>query len=91
MGIASWAAAGLGVAIVARLITAGRTGFMRETIASVVISLLAGLFATALDFGGWRIIDGRAIGFAALAASTSIALVRLAALRRTSQVKERTG
>ncbi|HVT45197.1 MAG TPA: hypothetical protein VMT00_12505 [Thermoanaerobaculia bacterium] len=79
MGIVAWlAAAGLAI-VVARMLPQLRpSGWKGETAVATVIALLAGLVATALDFGGLDEIDPRAVAFAAACAFGSIALVRMA-------------
>ena len=80
MGLASWIVAGMIVAALGRLVRTGRRGVALEAIVALVIAFIAGLAATALDFGGWSELDWRAITFAALCTAASIALVRIARL-----------
>ena len=54
---------------------------MPEAIAALVIASLAGVAATALDFGGWNEPDWRAGAFVFLCVAAALGFVRLAALR----------
>jgi hypothetical protein len=81
VGVSLWIVAGGAAWLIARFIPAGR-GRWSEAIAALVISMIAGVAATALDFGGWNEPDWRAIVFVFLCAAAAIGVVRLAALRR---------
>lgn len=82
LGIFTWIGAGVLAWIVGRLIRPGRLGALLEAAVSIVTALLGGLGATALDFGGWRVVDWRGALFALLCGLTSVALARLASLQR---------
>lgn len=88
MGVAMWAGAGVIAFLVARSVPAARpAGRLLELTVAIVIALLLGLLATALDFGGWRELDWRAAAFCFCGAFASVALLRLlrlAAARRRS-------
>jgi hypothetical protein len=80
VGMVLWIVAGGAVWIIARFVPPGR-GAVIEAVAALVISIIAGAAATALDFGGWNEPDWRAAAFAFLCAAAAVALVRLFALR----------
>lgn len=81
MGIGMWLAAGSVAWLLARIIPAARP-FRPwwEMAAALVTSLLLGLAATALDFGGWQEPDWRAGLFAFFGALAVVGFLRL--LRR---------
>ena len=62
--------------IIARFIPFARTR-AAEAIAAFVAANLAGIAATALDFGGWNEPDWRAAVFVFLCVTAAIAIVRL--------------
>jgi hypothetical protein len=76
-------AAGLAAFALSRLVPYARVGtpWIELTVA-VIAAFLAGLGATALDFGGWAEPDLRAGVFALLVASAAVALIRLIRLQR---------
>jgi hypothetical protein len=80
MGMSLWIVAGGAAWIIARFIPPGRTA-AAEAIAALVIAMIAGLAATALDFGGWNEPDWRAGVFVFLCVAAALGVVRLAALR----------
>jgi hypothetical protein len=83
MGIVSWLAAALVAFGFARVVRRFRRRAASELAGAAVASILAGLLATALDFGGWSVFDPRSATLAALGALAAIAIVRLVpALRR---------
>lgn len=82
MGAAAWLASGLLAMLVARPIRAMRRSWKIELLAGASVAMVAGIAATALDFGGWRELDLRAVTFAFLAAFAAIGLLRLALARR---------
>jgi len=81
MGLVLWFAAGIFAAIVARWLPstreADRSRRLAEWFVSLLIALLAGTLATALDFGGWNELEWRAALFAFFVSLTAIALYRL--------------
>ena len=80
MGVASWAVSGIAGYFVARIIPfLRRPQWIAELVTAIFASLLAGIAATSLDFGGWRELDWRAAAFAfciALAAAGVVRAVR---------------
>jgi hypothetical protein len=62
--------------IIARIVPHGRSP-VPEAIAAFVVANLAGLAATALDFGGWNEPDWRAGLFVFLSVAAALAIVRL--------------
>lgn len=81
MGIAAWVAAGIAACLVARIAPSLRVvQWLSDLILAVFAAVLAGLAATALDFGGWREPDWRAIAFAFAAALAVTAWMRVARL-----------
>ncbi|HEV7919319.1 MAG TPA: hypothetical protein VGR02_00865 [Thermoanaerobaculia bacterium] len=78
MGLALWLSAGVAAVILARIVPLARPrNPLAEVIGAILAALVAGLAATALDFGGWREADWRAALFAFLVAAAAIGLVRL--------------
>ncbi|HEX6178672.1 MAG TPA: hypothetical protein VF057_09960 [Thermoanaerobaculia bacterium] len=78
MGFGIWVVAGAGAFALGRLIRAGRpAGWLLEVFIALLAAAVAGLTATALDFGGWREPDWRAGTFALLVALAAIGLLRL--------------
>ena len=81
MGVALWIASGLVAFATARIIPFSRTRrFLFELLASIALALIAGVGATALDFGGWGTLDWRAGVFCWCVTLAGLALTRL--LRR---------
>ena len=85
MGFGLWIVAGAGAAALARLVEAGRLPlrWITELFVAMVAAILAGLTATALDFGGLREPDWRPALFAFFCAATAVGLMRLARLLRS--------
>lgn len=78
MGIASWLVAGLLAFALARAMSLGRKSRWKgELVLALVTSLLLGVLATALDFGGWQELEWRAGLFALLGASAAVGVLRL--------------
>ncbi|HEY5611692.1 MAG TPA: hypothetical protein VIL97_10815 [Thermoanaerobaculia bacterium] len=78
MGPVTWLAAGIAAFLLGRRIERARPDASRsELIVALIASLLAGIAATALDFGGWNEVEWRVALFAALIASAAIAISRL--------------
>jgi len=80
VGLALWAVAGSASFLLARLVPVGRSGWAGELAVSLLAAIALGLLATALDFGGWREPDWRAISFAFLGAFAATGLARGASL-----------
>jgi len=80
VGVNLWMLAGGTAFALARFIPAG--GMPKaEAVATFVVANLAGLAATALDFGGWRDPDWRAGVFVFCCVAAALATIRLFALR----------
>jgi len=79
MGIGVWLGTGIIAAVIARFIPF-RRGSRRlvEWTVAVITALLAGLIATALDFGGWNEPDWRAGLFTFAAALAVVGWMRAA-------------
>ena len=75
-----WIAAGGAAWIIARFIPAARAP-AAEALAALVIANIAGLAATAMDFGGWNEPDWRAAVFVFLCVAAALGWIRLAARR----------
>ena len=83
MGIALWIAAGLAAFLVARIVpTSRRSVWFPELAVSIAFAAIAGLVATALDFGGWKELDWRAGTFAFFVAFAVLGAMR--ALRKAA-------
>jgi len=80
VGIGMWLFAGVSAFLVARVIPGPRGSWLVELMVAIVVALLQGVVATALDFGGWSELDWRAGTFAFLGALAVIGVVR--AIRR---------
>lgn len=84
-----WLLCGVALFAASRLIPAGRPApFVTELLLVIVVSLLAGLAATALDFGGWGEVDWRAGTFVLLCDFAALGIgraIRLARMRRAAQ------
>lgn len=77
MGVAFWLLWGGAVFAASRAISAARPErYTRELLVALVASLLAGLTATALDFGGWAEIDWRAVAFVICCAFAGVGSAR---------------
>ena len=64
MGAALWITSALSLFVIARIVPAGRTrSYLGELGAAIAAAIVFGALATALDFGGWRDPDWRAIAF----------------------------
>ncbi|MGA7615726.1 MAG: hypothetical protein WBX15_11175 [Thermoanaerobaculia bacterium] len=78
MGIATWCIAGLLAFAIARAIPLQRRrNRASELFAALVMALLGGVAATVMDFGGWRVIDVRAVIFALAWSLAAIAILRI--------------
>jgi hypothetical protein len=76
MGVSVWMIAGGTAWIIARFIPPGRLPAV-EAIAAIVAANLAGIAATALDFGGWNEPDWRAALFVFFWVAAALGLVRI--------------
>lgn len=81
VGSASWLAAGFIVFLLCRFVKLRRQRAWVELSATVPTAFVAGICATALDFGGWSELEWRAALFALLCAVTVVALTRLSLYR----------
>ncbi len=79
MGTALWVASGICAFFLARIVPIRRGRKTAELLAAVFAGCVAGLLATALDFGGWREADWRAGVFALFVSFAAVAVVRMAA------------
>jgi hypothetical protein len=81
VGIALWVVSGFGAAAVARLVPLGKSErWVAEGLIGVSTSLILGLMATALDFGGWNEVDWRTSLFSGFGAFAAIGAFRAARL-----------
>jgi hypothetical protein len=80
MGVFLWCAAGTAAFAIGRVLP-HRTGAAREAAAALAGATVAGIAATAFDFGGWNEFEPRAGFLAFFTAIAAIALLRLAAPR----------
>lgn len=77
MGFFTWVAAGLMAFGLSRLVKRGRVrGVLVELMLALCSAILAGIIATALDFGGWAVFDVRAGLFALATAFAILGLAR---------------
>lgn len=79
MGAGLWMAAGGAAWIIARFIPPGRLP-AAEAIWAFIFASVAGVAATALDFGGWNEPDWRAGLFVFLCVIGALGIVRIFAL-----------
>ncbi len=77
MGLILWIVAGLVTFTLTRFIETRRRGWLMELLVSVSSAVGAGVVATALDFGGWAVADGRSFAFAGVTSMLCVGLVRL--------------
>ena len=83
MGAVYWLASALSIFLVARIVPAGRIkNYLLELIASLAAAFACGLAATALDFGGWRESDWRAVLFVLLGTASVLGASRAVQLAR---------
>lgn len=82
MGIVLWLACGGAAFVLARIVPAGRRGWIAEACAALVVAFACGIAATALDFGGWKELDWRAGVFAFFGAFAATGLTRAARIGR---------
>jgi uncharacterized membrane protein YeaQ/YmgE (transglycosylase-associated protein family) len=77
MGIALWLGSALAAWILARIVPIGTRGRLWiELIGALSGAFLAGVVATALDFGGWRELEWRAALLAFLGAVAALGALR---------------
>lgn len=81
MGLLSWIGAAAASFLLTRVIEARRRAWWLELIAGLLGAVVAGIVATALDFGGWATADGRAVAFSGISALLAIGVLR-ARMRR---------
>ncbi|MBW3671170.1 MAG: hypothetical protein KY432_05795 [Acidobacteria bacterium] len=84
MGLILWILAGMVTFTITRFIETQRLGWVTELSISVLAALTAGVAATAMDFGGWAVFDGRGFAFAGLTSLLCIGLIRAKRARRDS-------
>jgi hypothetical protein len=77
VGIAFWIVCGIVALGIARIVPIRRGTVSGELVTAAITALLAGLVATALDFGGWKEPDWRAGAFVFLVALSALAILRL--------------
>lgn len=82
MGVTLWVVAGLITFILTRFIDTARRPWLTELSIALATALVAGLAATAMDFGGWAVADGRSFAFAGLSSLLGVGVLRLAKSRR---------
>jgi predicted MFS family arabinose efflux permease len=83
MGAALWVASALGLFLIARIVPPGRRqNYLLELVIALTVAILCGVAATALDFGGWRTTDWRALLFVLLGTSAAIGALRVGNLLR---------
>jgi hypothetical protein len=81
MGIALWMTCAAAVFLAIRNIRFGRpAGWMGELFVVVIVALVLGGIATALDFGGWNEVDWRAGVFVALGSFAIAGAIRFGRL-----------
>jgi hypothetical protein len=79
MGFLTWLAGGIGAALAARRIRHGKgPAVPGEAATAIGSAIVAGILATALDFGGWNEFDPFAIAFTFFTALAAIAVYRAA-------------
>ena len=84
MGAALWTTAALSVFAVARIIPPGRNkNYLMELLVAIAAAAAFGFAATALDFGGWRDTDWRAVVFVLLGTAAATGAQRALHLARS--------
>jgi uncharacterized membrane protein SirB2 len=82
MGIALWLVCGALAFAIARIVPFARGArWLGEAFVTIIMALLLGTVATALDFGGWREPDWRAGLFAFFGTLAAAGLFRLTMTR----------
>lgn len=65
MGTVSWVVAGLAAFLLSQIVPHARRGrHWKELMVALVAAIAGGMTATALDFGGWKVLEWRAALFA---------------------------
>lgn len=77
MGLSLWIFAGMITFTLTRFIETARGRWFSELSISLITALAAGLAATAMDFGGWAVADGRSFAFAGLASLLGVGVARV--------------
>lgn len=78
-----WATAALSVFLTARIVPAGRNkNYLIELLVAIAAAAVFGLTAMALDFGGWRDPDWRAVLFVLLGTAAATGAQRALHLAR---------
>ena len=78
-----WALSALSVFLVARIVPPGRSkNYLIELLVVIVAGAAFGFAATALDFGGWRDTDWRAVVFVLLGTAAATGAQRAVHLAR---------
>jgi hypothetical protein len=78
-----WITSALSVFLVARIIPPGRRkNYLTELLVAIAAGALLGFAATALDFGGWRDTDWRAVVFVLLGTAAATGAQRALHLAR---------
>lgn len=77
LGLFTWLGAGAAALLIARLLPQGRPAALwLELIVAIIAAVVAGMAATAMDFGGWAEPDARAFAFALAIALAVLAMGR---------------
>ena len=83
MGALLWVTSALVIFGIARIVPPGRSSnYLNELIIAVAAALAFGIAATALDFGGWRDTDWRAVVFVLLGTAMATGALRALHLAR---------
>ena len=83
MGAVLWVTSALSLFLIARIVPAGRTrSYLGELLVAIAAAIILGLLATALDFGGWRDADWRAVAFVMLGTAAATGTFRAFRLAR---------
>jgi hypothetical protein len=77
VGVALWIASGLLAFLTARIIPFATGRRFPELMTAILLAMLAGVTATALDFGGWATADWRAGGFAYFVSLAGVGMLRV--------------
>ena len=78
VGIALWLLSGVAAFFIARIIPLQRPRrWWPELMVGILVALLFGIVATALDFGGWNELDWRAGAFCAFGSLAVVGIMRV--------------